>query len=136
LAGLQFHRALLRFHLESNADAGLMSRRLTVHRLSQPLDEGRATWNVFGKKADVWQTPGGDFGAALDSATVPIGTATGNVDFDVTVAVGKLLGASAIPLSLLVREASATGPVAELAFTSTEGNASEIPELSLEYCDP
>lgn len=137
LAGLQFHRALLRFHLESNADAGLASRRLAVHRLSQSLDEGRATWNVFGKKTDVWQTPGGDFGGAWDSATVPAGTATGNIDFDVTASVAKLLGATAIPLSLLVRETSAARPgPAELAFTSTEGNASQLPELSLEYCEP
>jgi hypothetical protein len=136
LAGLQFRHAVLRFHLESNADAGLASRRLTVHRLSQPFDAGRATWNEHGKKA-AWQTPGGDFGAAWDSATVPAGTATANIDFDVTASVAPLLGATAIPLSLLVRETSAARPVpAELAFTSTEGNASQIPELSLEYCDP
>jgi hypothetical protein len=136
LAGLRFHRATLRFHLESNADAGLASRRLTVHRLSQAFDEGRATWNEFGKKL-AWQTPGGDFGASWDSATVPTGTATANIDFDVTASVAKLLGSTAIPLSLLVRETSAARPFpAGLAFASTEGNAPQIPELSLEYCDP
>jgi hypothetical protein len=136
-AGSALRQAKLRFHLESNADAVLSQRRLGVHRLLQALDEARATWLNWGKNTEKWDLEGGDFGVELAHVTLAAGTSSGNVDFDVTAAIAKLQGPAAIPLSLIVLESSPARPApAELAFTSREGNASQIPELLLEYCDP
>ncbi len=136
LLGAELRRAVLRLHLESNADAGKAVRRLGVHQLTSPFEEGRATWLDNVKKGQ-WTNEGGDFGSQLGSARIAAGTSSGNVDFNLTSTIEQILGPTPIPLSLIVLESTAARPApAELAFTATEGNASEIPELLLTYCDP
>lgn len=136
-ANSRLRRARLRFHLESNSDATKVLRRLAVHQLVQPLQEGRATWLNWGKNGETWTSPGGDYNDELARTAVPAGTSSGNVDFVVTTTVSQLLGQAAIPLSLIVLEVTqAPDAPAELAFTSTQGNASLIPVVLLDYCDP
>jgi hypothetical protein len=136
LLGAELRRARLRLHLVSNADVALAERTLGVHQLLKEFEEGRATWNE-NVKSTAWTNPGGDYGKLLDSARLDAGTSSGNVDFNLTSSIAPLLGATAIPLSLIVLESSAARPpFAELAFGATEGNASLFPELLLDYCDP
>jgi hypothetical protein len=135
-ASSRLQRARLRLHLESNADATQASRRLGLYQLVQPLQEGRATWLNWGKNGETWSSPGGDYNEELARTTLPGGTSSGNVDFVVTTSVSQLLGQAAIPLSLIVLELTAPDTSAALAFTSTQGNASLIPVVLLDYCDP
>lgn len=136
LLGAELRHATLRLHLEANADAGGAARRLGVHQLTKAFEEGRATW-LDNVKNTQWAAQGGDFGPQLDSARISAGTSSGNVDFDLTSSLAQLLGPAPIPLSLIVLETTAARPApAELAFASTQGNASLIPELLLDYCAP
>jgi hypothetical protein len=137
-AGAVLLKASFVLHLQANADVGLARRQLRLHRLAQQVVEGRASWNKFdnGSKG-TWITPGGDFGPAIAQGPVPAGTADGTLTFNVTAAVRNAFAATPVPLSLILLETSAPPPApAELAFTSSEGDASGIPALILEYCEP
>lgn len=138
VVGASLRQATLSFHLESNANVDLAARELSLHRLTRALNERRATWENFSNGGNnKWTTPGGDFGPQLAKTVIAGQTSSGPVDFDVTQPVAKIIGAVPIPLSLIVRETSqALPPPAELAFTSSEGNASQIAELLLVFCDP
>jgi hypothetical protein len=131
-------KATLALHLEENANLGAVERRLQVRRLSQPVDEGRTTWTNWSNGGNrKWLTPGGDFGPVLASARVPAGIAQGPVTFDVTVAVSEVFAADPVVLSFIVLENGAPPAApAELAFTSREGDASGVPALTLQYCEP
>jgi hypothetical protein len=130
-------RATLALYLESNADVGLALRRLTVHQLEQDVIEGRASWSHWSTGNRTWTTPGGDFGPVLAKADVPAGVSGAALTFDVTVPVEQALAAKLAELPLIVLESSAPPPApAELAFTAKGGNASGIPALILEYCEP
>ncbi len=130
-------KATLALHLQANADLGLAQRQLRVHRLEQEISEARTTWTDWGQGSRSWTLPGGDFGPTLAQAAIPAGTADGSLSFNLTAAVRGTLSAQAVPLALIVLESSAPPPPpAELAFTSREGDASGIPALILEYCEP
>ena len=137
-AGAVLLKATFTLRLEANADAGLLERRLQVRQLNQALTEARTTWNNWGNGSSrKWLTPGGDFGPVLASARLPAGTATGSLTFDVTVPVGQAFAAEPVVLSFIVMENGAPPPApAELAFTSSEGDASVVPALLLQYCEP
>jgi hypothetical protein len=130
-------RVELRLHLESNADATLAERQLEVRLLEHIFDESRTTWNNYDNGATgQWATPGGDFGPALATASVPESTQDGPVTFDLTSAVSEMLSTVSVPLQLILLEVGAEPPPpAELAFTSSEGDDLEAaPQLFLEYC--
>jgi hypothetical protein len=129
-------RVELRLHLESNADATLAERQLEVNLLGQVPNVPRTTWNNYDNGASgQWAMPGGDFGPALSSDNVPALIQEGAVTFDLTSAVSELFSTVPVPLPLLVREVGLPPtPAAELAFTSSEGDALEAPALFLEYC--
>jgi hypothetical protein len=130
-------RARLALHLESNADVGLALRRLSVHQLEQEVIEGRASWSHWNNGNRTWAMPGGDFGSVLAQADVPAGVSDAALTFDVTVPVQQALAAKLADLPFIVLETSAPPPApAGLAFTAMEGNASGIPALILEYCEP
>ncbi|MES1185995.1 MAG: hypothetical protein ABUL60_19430, partial [Myxococcales bacterium] len=84
-------RATLALHLESNADVDLVTRRLAVRQLEHEVIEARASWLNWNNGNRTWKQEGGDFGPALDKATLPAGTSRAAVDFDVTVAVEQAL---------------------------------------------
>ena len=137
VTGAVLRSALLRFHLESNADVALARRDLGLHQLSQALIENHATWDNYDNGGgSKWAKPGGDFGPELARLSILAGKASGDFDFDVTNIVNKLTRAAPIPLSLIALERTDRPAPAELDFTSTEGNASQIPQLLLVYCDP
>jgi hypothetical protein len=131
-------KATLALHLQANADAGMVERRLQLRKLSQAVNEGSASWSNWGNGSSrKWTVPGGDFGSALASTRVPAGTADGPVTFDVTVPVGQAFAANPAVLSFIVMENGAPPAApAELAFTSSEGDASGVPRLTLQYCEP
>jgi hypothetical protein len=137
-SGAILRKATFALHLQANADASLVARRFGLRRLTRDLNEARATWNNYSNGAvRKWTTPGGDFGVELSSASVRAETSNGALTFDVTEPIRTALGAQAVLLSVIVLE---TGPIpappAELAFTSREGDASGMPALILEYCQP
>ena len=137
LPGAVFVKAILALHLQANADVGLATRQLRVHRLEHDITEARTTWNNWGQGNRAWATPGGDFGPALAQASIPAGSSDGALTFNVTAAVRAAFSAQVFPLALIIIENSApVAAPAELAFTSTEGAASGIPALILEYCQP
>jgi len=131
-------KATLALHLQGNADVGLAERRLQVRVLEQPVSEARSTWNNWGNGASrKWLTPGGDFGSVVAATRVPAGTAEGSLTFNVTGAVRQAFAPAAGVLSFIVLENGAPPAApAELAFTSSEGDASGAPALILEYCEP
>lgn len=129
--------ATLALHLESNADARRAMRRLAVRLLAQEVVETRASWLNWNNAGRTWNMEGGDFGPVLATATVPAGVAEGTVGFDVTVPVEEAVSDGTSTLPFIVLETSAVPPApAELAFTSKEGNASNIPQLIVDYCEP
>lgn len=133
--GTLLERATFVLRLTNNADISLAERRLGLHRLTKPFDEARASWlrHDAGSK---WEQAGGDFGPEVASALVTAGTANGEVNFDVTQALGKVMATSPFALGWLVLEtpdnASSLG---ELSFLSSDQGMLEIPTLVLEYCD-
>jgi hypothetical protein len=130
-------RAMLRLHLESNADPDLLRRPLGLCELDQEVIEDRATWLNWNNAGRTWAKPGGDFGQVLATAIVPAGTADATLTFDVTVSVEQALSTRAAGLPFVVLETDAPPPKpAELAFTAKEGNASNIPTLIVDYCEP
>jgi hypothetical protein len=136
-AGKVLNQASLVLHLLVNADATGKVRSLGLHQLQQEVVESRATWtNYANGNAGKWLTPGGDFGPELSTAAVRAGMANGTVTFFITAPVRKIMGATAIPLPVIVLEKGLPPPApAALAFTSSEGDASSIPALILEFCD-
>jgi len=130
-------RAELRLHLESNADVTLTERHLEAYLLEHVVNEARTTWNNYDSgAANQWVTPGGDFGPAVAATIVPALIQDGPVTFDLTSALSELFSTDGVPLPLIVLEVgSSPTPPAELAFTSSEGDALEAtPQLFLEYC--
>lgn len=138
LAGAVLLKATFALRLETNANVGMVERRLQVRQLSQAVDEGRTNWNNWGNGSNrKWLTPGGDFGPVLGSTRIPAGTANGPVTFDVTVPVRQAFAADPVVLSFIVMENGAPPAApAELAFTSSEGDASSVPALTIQYCEP
>jgi hypothetical protein len=130
--------ATFELHVTANADTGLPRRQLRLYRLEHPVLEGRATWNKWNNGSDGdWTKLGGDFGAAVAEATLPAGAAESTLTFDVTELVRSTFVTTPVPLSLILLEISAPPPApAELAFTSREGDASRVPKLILEFCEP
>jgi hypothetical protein len=136
-AGAVLLGATLSLHLQSNADIDLAPRRLAVHQLSHEVMEDRATWEKWSNGNDDWATAGGDFGPVLARATLAAGVTKGELTFDVTGSVVEALDAKAVSLPFIVLETSSPPPSpAELAFTAQGGNASRVPTLSLQYCEP
>lgn len=127
--------ASLRLHLESNADPAARVRQLAVHSLSQSIDADASWTNAV--KNRKWSTEGGDFGPQRAELMVPEGASNVTVAFDVTDLVRGAVGATPVSLSLVVLEIGVVPPApAQLAFTSSEGDASNAPRLSLTYCEP
>ncbi|HEX2872181.1 MAG TPA: DNRLRE domain-containing protein [Polyangiaceae bacterium] len=137
-AGAVLLKATFGLRLESNAAVGLAERRLQVRELSQAVNEGSASWNNWGNGSSrKWMLPGGDFGPVLASTRVPASTGDGPVTFDVTAPVAQAFAADPVVLSFIVMENGAPPAApAELAFTSSEGDASGVPTLTLQYCEP
>lgn len=130
-------KATLTLNVESNADVTLAARRFAVHRLTQSFVENRTTWLNFDNAGKTWAAPGGDFelqqlaGADFSEASAP-----GELSFDVTEALGSLFSNQSVPLSLIILETGTVPPApSELAFTSTEGDASN-PTLVIDFCAP
>lgn len=138
VAGTVLLKATLSLHLQANADVGLAERRLQVRRLSQAVSEDRTNWTNWGNGGSrKWLTPGGDFGSVLDSARISAGTAEGPLIFDITATVSEAWSGAAAALPLIVMENGAPPAApAELAFTSRAGDASNVPTLFLQYCEP
>lgn len=130
-------KATLTLNLEANEDAMRAARRLSVHRVTQPFVENRTTWLNFNTADQTWDAPGGDFELQpLGSALLPEETAEGPVSFDVTEALASLVSSQSVPLSLIILETGTLpDPPSALAFTSTEGDASD-PSLVIEFCAP
>ena len=136
--GKALNRARLVLHLETNADVNLEARRLGLHQLTQEVSEPSATWlNFDNGNMGKWASAGGDYGAELAAVMLPVGMSNGSVTFELSEPARQLISTRPIPLWLIVLEKSspATAP-AELAFASREGDASSIPALILDYCDP
>jgi len=130
-------RARLALTLEANADPSLAARQLSVHLLQQEVIEGRASWTHWSNGNRTWGNLGGDFGTALAKRAVPAGVSDDRLTFNVTEAVAQALAAQATTLPFIVLESSTPPPApADLAFTSSEGDASGIPALIVEYCEP
>jgi hypothetical protein len=127
-------RATVTLHLESNSDASRAARHLELSQLEQSFDEGRTTWDNWSSgNGGAWDSPGGDFGAAIASATIPALTTTATVSFDITATLAAW-STTTVPLPLILREVGGTPtPPAELAFVSSERDAL-VPELLMEYC--
>ena len=138
LAGTVLLNATLTLHLQANADVGLAERRLQVRLLSQAVTEARTNWtNWSNGSSRKWLQPGGDFGSVLDSVRISAGTAEGTVAFNVTATVRETMSTAEVALPFIVMENGAPPPApAELAFTSSEGDASVVPTLLLQYCEP
>ncbi len=129
-------KATLILNLESNADVAQAERRLGLHLLSKSFVEGKATWVNFSNGNNRWAMPGGDYGAILARATLPAGSSSGPLSFDVTTPVAMAYAAAVVPLPLIIREVGLLPAApAALAFTSAEGDASQ-PSLLVEYCLP
>lgn len=137
-AGTVLLEATLTLHLQANADVGLAERRLQVRLLSQAVTEARTNWTNWGNGSSrKWLLPGGDFGSVIDSARISAGTAEGSLAFNVTATVQAAWSAAEVALPFIVMENGAPPPApAELAFTSSEGDASLVPTLLLQYCEP
>ena len=137
-AGKQLSRARLVLELQQNADVTLAARSLGLEELGQAVSETQTTWLNYDKGGSHrWMLAGGDVVAELATATLRAGTASGALTFEVTVPIRKIVGAAAIPLSLIVIEKGPTPAApAELAFASREGDALGVPTLILDYCDP
>ena len=131
-------KATFVLQLQANAGVGSARRQLRLYQLERRVLEGRATWSKWDNGANGnWLKLGGDFGGAIAEAEVPAGTSAGALTFDVTTFVRGASASSPVPLSLILLEISAPPPPpAELAFTSREGDASEVPKLIVEYCQP
>lgn len=138
LPGAVLLKATLVLHLQTNADVGLAERRLQVRLLEQAVDESRSTWNNWGNGSSrKWLVPGGDFGSVLATDNVPAGTATPLVSFNVTATVRQAFAAQPVGLPFIVMENGVPPDApAELAFTSSEGDAAGVPALILQYCEP
>jgi hypothetical protein len=131
-------KATVALHLKANADIGSTRRQLRLYQLAHPVLEGRATWSKWDNGPNGnWLKLGGDFGGAIAESEVPAGTSTSTLSFDVSTFVRGVSASSPVPLSLILLEISTPPPPpAELAFTSREGDASEVPKLIVEYCQP
>jgi hypothetical protein len=133
--GTLLERATFVLDLTNNADISLAERRLGLHRLTTAFDEARASWSRY-DAGSKWQQAGGDFGPEVASAVVPAGMANGDVSFDVTQTLGKILATSSVALAWLVLETpDHTSGFGELSFISRDQVVLEIPTLVLEYCD-
>jgi len=136
-SGAVLVHAKLFLHLQSNADTSRVARQLRVHLLTHEVLEGRASWSHFGNGNRTWAVKGGDFGATLDKESLKAGTAEGVIKLNITEAVAQALAAQVTSLPLIVLEEGSPPPApADLAFTSREGDASGMPALILEYCEP
>ena len=140
LAGARLLRAEIVLSLESNADASKAVRKLALWRLqSLAVREDKVTWTHFTQGNNTWTTPGGDLEELLAERTLPPGTTSGLVGFDV---LGKLPAgppSSAITYEIAVLETGAAPPApAQMAFTSRQSNVAGwvAPELRLSYCPP
>lgn len=131
-------RGVLSLHLESNADMTLAERTLAVHVLAREVSETRTTWENYAQGGQgKWTTFGGDFGPEVAKATIPALSSEGSVSFDLTAALAEAFSPEPVPFPLIVLEAGpGPGGAAELAFTSSEGDASDWPSLIIEYCPP
>lgn len=136
-AGAWLIKATLNLNVEENADGTPAARRFALHRLTQSFVENRTTWLSFDNAGKTWAAPGGDFelqqlaGAEFSEAGTP-----SVLSFDVTEALGSLFSDQAVPLSLIILETGTVPPApSELAFTSTEGDASG-PTLVIDFCAP
>lgn len=141
-AGAKLLRAEIVLSLESNADSSRTTRKLSLSLLQPPrtMREDKVTWTHFAQgNNNTWDVPGGDLGEPVAERTLPPGTTSGLVGFDVTAAVLSVLSSSASTHGVAVLETGAAPPApAQLAFTSRESNASgsPAPELRLSYCPP
>ena len=139
-AGAVLISARVTMTLLENADASQSERQLELHVLTQPVDEARTTWVNWGNGGSRrWMTPGGDFGPAVADAVLPAATTAAELTFDVTQALTEIFSTQAVPLSLIALEPQSAAPPAapsELAFGSTEGDASGAPLLVVQYCPP
>jgi hypothetical protein len=137
-AGALLLGATLHLRLESNADVTHAARSLAVNELLREASPARATWLNYGSGASRrWTLAGGDFGAALTLTPLPAEKAAGPVVFDVTELARSAFAAQSPALGLIVREVGLVPSApAELAFTSSEGDASSTPSLVIEYCLP
>jgi len=137
-AGKVLSRASLVLHLQADADVTLAPRQLGLHQLQRPVSELHTSWSNYDNGGNHrWDLPGGDFGAEISATTLPAGTKSGALAFEVTAPILNIIGAAAIPLSVIVVEKGpAPAAPAELAFTSREGDALLVPRLLLDYCDP
>jgi hypothetical protein len=136
-AGALLQRAELELTLSANADASRAARTLAVHRLLREILETRTDWDQFENgSGGEWDAGGGDFGAEVARTTIPAGTASGAISFDVTAAVEALdVSATAKTAGVIVLEVSPPPMApADLAFVSAEGDAAEAPRLQLHYC--
>ena len=136
-AGRVLQSAVLSLYLASNADVTGAQRKLKLFNLQQDFAVGKVDWNNYGNGAPrKWAMPGGDYDKTLAVVALPAGKSSGLLPFDLTVALQKLAGAAAIPLSVIAIEvSSAPAAPAELAFVSSEGETSKRPALILELCD-
>jgi hypothetical protein len=130
-------KATVNLNVESNADVTLAARRFALHRLTQPFVENRTTWLNFDNAGKTWAAPGGDFELQqLARADFSEAGTPALLSFDVTEALGSLFSDQAVPLSLIILETGTVPPApSELAFTSTEGDASD-PTLVIDFCAP
>lgn len=124
--------------LVTNADASQSERQLELHVLTHPVNEDRTSWNNWSNGTSRrWTRPGADFGPAIASAALPASTSAGQLTFDVSAALAEVVAGQAAELSLIALELA--GPAvapSELAFGSSEGDASAAPSLILRYCPP
>jgi hypothetical protein len=136
--GVVLLRATLQLTVEVNEDASLAERQLSLHLLTQDYVEDKASWTNYSNGASKkWAALGGDFApAAAADATFASSTSTGPLNFDVTAAVEQALGATAVPLSVIILESGIVPAApAKLAFASAEGDATG-PSLVVEFCPP
>jgi hypothetical protein len=132
--GATLVRGTVTLQLEANGDLGLTERHLELSQLEHPVSEPHSSWNKWDNGNAQWRSGGGDFGAAIASATIPALTMTAAVSFDVTASLEAAWSSTSVPFPLIVREVGGTPtPPAVLAFTSREGDAL-VPELLMEYC--
>jgi hypothetical protein len=137
MPGATLLSAALTMRLASNAGATLTERRLGLHRLAFELSEDKTSWKNYGPGNKEWQAGGGDFGPRWATLTVPAGTNSASLTFDVTSEIRNLPLTSALALAMVVLEIDpAPSAPAELAIVATEGNASQAAKLTLTYCEP
>lgn len=135
-AGAVLISAHVTLTLLENADASRSERPLELHVLTHVVDESRTSWNNWGNgNLRKWTTPGGDFGPAIAEALLPASSSAGQLTFDVSRALGEIFSDQAVELSLIALDvASPAEAPSELAFGSTEGDASLAPSLVVQYC--